>query len=184
MLIARKGPSRAVRIKLTGEVKEARAEFGQFSRSGDILAVAFEDYSVRLFDSRTGTSGATLRGHTAAVRRIAFSADQSFAVTTSDDGTAIVWDAGRGAEIANLRLPDAIRGAQLSFSKDAASVIFVSDANRTVWRCYACGSREDLVAEIKRRKMRQLTADEATRFSGHSHSDKTAPGVRDEGKIR
>ena len=45
---------------------------------------------------------AVLRGHTATVRSVAFSADGSKLLTTSEDGSARVWDAERGAALATL----------------------------------------------------------------------------------
>src|SRR5262249_27192820 len=54
---------------------------------------------VILFDSRTGSRGATLTGHTAPVRSLRLSPDGQQAITASEDGTARIWRVDTGEPV-------------------------------------------------------------------------------------
>ena len=58
-----------------------------FSPNGRWAASAAWDNSVRIWDGRTGSFVATLRGHVGAVYRLAWSADSRMVVSASKDGT-------------------------------------------------------------------------------------------------
>jgi WD40 repeat protein len=62
-----------------------------FSPDGVTLAVADNDGGVRLFETRSGSAYALLRGHKLVVSDIAFSADGHTLVTGADDGTVRLW---------------------------------------------------------------------------------------------
>ena len=60
--IGRAGRAALVEVLIADD---ARVESAHFSRSGTILALTFDDYSIRLFDARTGRPRAAMRGHAA-----------------------------------------------------------------------------------------------------------------------
>jgi WD40 repeat protein len=81
----------------------------QWSPDGHVLATGSWDGSVGLWDAKQWSQGLTgnagelpptalkvLKGHTAAVKCMAWSPDGCMIVTGSDDNTAIVWDAVAG----------------------------------------------------------------------------------------
>jgi WD40 repeat protein len=72
------------------------------SPAGDLLATASEDGTVRLWSMKDG-SGSVLRGHGAAVGRVAFSGDGKRVVSVSGDHTARVWDVAAKRELSTLR---------------------------------------------------------------------------------
>ncbi len=51
-----------------------------------------------MWDADTGTKKLDLKGHTGAVRSVAFSLDGKRILTGSEDQTARVWDAETGTE--------------------------------------------------------------------------------------
>ena len=159
--IGRAGRAALVEVLIADD---ARVESAHFSRSGTILALTFDDYSIRLFDARTGRPRAAMRGHAAGVRQVGFTDDERYMASVARDQTARVWDVARGVEIASVRLVDAPVANAISFSRDGGSVFLDTRNLRTTWRCYACGDRQLLFGEIGRRKIRALTPDERTRF--------------------
>ncbi len=57
---------------------------------------------LKLWDVANGKELRSFSGHTGSVRSVAFSPDGRFALSSSWDGTARVWDAGTGQEIARM----------------------------------------------------------------------------------
>ena len=51
-----------------------------------------QDYSVRVWDSASGTQLAVLQGHSENIRCITASSDGPLAASASEDGTICVWD--------------------------------------------------------------------------------------------
>jgi WD40 repeat protein len=61
--------------------------------SGELLATASFDQTVRLWDTATGQPhGQPLQGHTGPVNDVTFSPDVSLLATASDDKTVGLWD--------------------------------------------------------------------------------------------
>jgi WD40 repeat protein len=52
---------------------------------------ASADFTAKLWDSSTGKEILNLKGHTQELTSVAFSRDGRFALTGSQDGTAILW---------------------------------------------------------------------------------------------
>jgi len=87
---------------------------------GEVLCVSFSSDSTRvligdanksatLWDVSTGRRVQTFQGHTAAVRSVALSADGSFAVTGSDDGTARLFNIRDGRRLAVYRHQEPVK---------------------------------------------------------------------------
>lgn len=66
------------------------------SPGGELIATASDDYTVSVMNAATGDSYHLLRGHRDAVIGADFTGERSMLVTWSRDGTARLWDAGRG----------------------------------------------------------------------------------------
>jgi hypothetical protein len=76
-----------------------------FSPNGEWLAVATDNREepVKLFSAATGQDAIVFKGHTGAVRSLAFSSNGKRLLTGSEDGTARIWDSATGKEL--LALP-------------------------------------------------------------------------------
>jgi hypothetical protein len=72
-----------------------------YSLDGSRIASGSYDNSVKVWDSRSGTEVATLRGHTEQVTSACFSPDGSRIVSSDSTGKTLVWDAA-----GNLRPDD------------------------------------------------------------------------------
>jgi len=84
----------------------------------------------RVWDAKTGDPIAVLRGHKRFVRCALFSPDGRRVVTASEDGTARVWDAENGKQIAVLGHLDPVRSA--AFSGDGRRLVTASDDRTSV----------------------------------------------------
>jgi len=74
-----------------------------FDHSGERVATAGSDRSVRIWDAHTGATRTILTGHGSYVTAIAFSPDDSTVATASNDRTARTWDATSGNQLSVLR---------------------------------------------------------------------------------
>ncbi|MFD8146316.1 WD40 repeat domain-containing serine/threonine protein kinase [Streptomyces sp. NPDC059708] len=91
-----------------------------FSPDGTLLADA-DDRDVRLWDPATGTTAALLRGHTAAVRSVAFAPDGGTLASGAEDGTVRLWDVAARAPAATLTGHTA-HVASVAFSPDGKTL--------------------------------------------------------------
>jgi WD40 repeat protein len=105
----------------------------QLSPDGVRLATAHGDGKARILDVATGSTLATLAGHTGALGAVRWSADGRRLVTASDDHTAIVWDAARGTPLATLT-GHHLAVLSAAFSLDGAYVVTASrDKTARLW---------------------------------------------------
>jgi WD40 repeat protein len=72
----------------------AGLHFGAFSADGALVALVTKGHTVRVMEMATAKAVAELKGHTATIRRVVFSADGKRIATGSNDGTILVWDLG------------------------------------------------------------------------------------------
>ena len=74
-----------------------------FSPDGKSVVSASDDKTVRLWDSATGTSLATLKGHSEGVAAVAFSQDGKLVASGSGDKTVRLWDSVTGASLTTFK---------------------------------------------------------------------------------
>ena len=95
-----------------------------FSPDGTRIVSGSHDYTIRVWDARSGDVVAgPFEGHTDYVRSVAFSPDGTRIVSGSDDRTIRVWDARSG---------DVIAGPFEGHTSDVMSVAFSPDGTRIV----------------------------------------------------
>lgn len=69
----------------------------RFSPDGRVLALMEDEYLIRLIETATGATLATLAGHTNTIKQIAFSPDGGLLASASSDNTIRLWDGATGA---------------------------------------------------------------------------------------
>lgn len=100
-----------IRMVIAGHDGEATG--ASFSTDGGLILTSSADGTARVWDASglweegaaatvKATQKMILKGHRASVLSATFSADSSSIVTTSEDGTAIVWDATSGNQLYTL----------------------------------------------------------------------------------
>jgi predicted NACHT family NTPase len=90
------------------------------------------DFTVRLWDLRTGAEVAVMRGHYDKVFSVAFSADGD-RIVSGGDRTVRLWDAGSGVELAVLKGPED-RVLSVAFSPAADRIVSASgDKTLRLW---------------------------------------------------
>jgi WD40 repeat protein len=90
-------------------------------------------YPLRIWDVSREKVGSTLRGHTDAVRSIAWSLDGRRLVSASNDGTVKVWDVNTGEELLTFRGEPGAAFISVAFSPDGRSLIGSQGNTVTVW---------------------------------------------------
>ena len=86
-----------------------------------LAALTLNNNTVRLFNLQNGQPGATLTGHTAAIKATAFSPDGKVIATGSDDGTLRTWNSENGQLIAQMPVPSPV--TSLVMNKDGTQLI-------------------------------------------------------------
>ena len=110
------------------DVPEGRREI---ACAGDVLAAAFPDHSVRLWNSEGDELG-ELRGHADAVTHLSLSRDGARLVSTSKDRTVRLWSVQEATVLATLDRPAAVGWAD--FSGDGNHVAVAEQAGAVlVW---------------------------------------------------
>jgi len=89
--------------------------------SGQLLAVARTDYSIGLWDLKTGTLQGELKKHQDVVNALAFSPDGHTLASGGDDRTAILWDIPSGKSKRTLKGHD-VTVTSLAFSPDGSTL--------------------------------------------------------------
>jgi hypothetical protein len=74
-----------------------------YSPSGDLIASASDDMTVRLWDVETGECRNIFIGHSKCVNVALFSPDGDLVASASDDGTVRLWDVASGRHRAVIR---------------------------------------------------------------------------------
>jgi len=91
------------------------------SADDTLAALILNNNTVRLFNLQNGQPGATLSGHTAAVKATAFAPDGKVIATSSDDGTLRTWNTETGVQIAQMPVTSLVTA--LVVSKDGTQLI-------------------------------------------------------------
>jgi WD40 repeat protein len=68
-----------------------------------MLASGSDDYTIKLWDAKTGLELQTLKGHSDSVQSVAFSHDSQMLALGSYDYTIKLWDAKTGSELQTLK---------------------------------------------------------------------------------
>jgi tRNA A-37 threonylcarbamoyl transferase component Bud32 len=125
------------------QAQEVRAV--AFSSAGDRLAAAV-GVSVRIFDSATGQERQRLSGHSAAVRCLAFSPDDRWLFSGSDDKTLRVWDLQVGREVRRF-IPHEGPVTCMVVSRDGDS-IYSGSRDQSLRRCDLRSGQESQVSTV------------------------------------
>lgn len=104
-----------------------------FDPHGKFLAAAGKGRTLRIWNVPDRVPHAVLRGHTEEILTVVFSHDGKYIATVSSDGSARIWAAQAGVEVAELMHANGIRDAQ--FTDDDSSVVTSDlDGYVTTWQ--------------------------------------------------
>ena len=96
-----------------------------------MICIASGRKTATLVELKAKPESKPLEGHSAEINSASFSDDGTCIVTTSDDRTALIWDAGSGLPLARLPHAHEVRGAD--FTPDGKTVL-TTDGQQSVWR--------------------------------------------------
>ena len=85
-------------------------------KSSNLLAIAFDDLTVRVVDIETTKTVREYVGHRNRITDLCFTADGRWIVTSSLDGTIRTWDVVSGSMIDVMKLGDGGIATSISFS--------------------------------------------------------------------
>jgi WD40 repeat protein len=109
-----------------------------------------------------------LNGHTDDVVDVAFAPDADLAVTSSEDGTARIWEVATGKPVLTISGQSAAQDAPHARFGDDGRIVVVGDARSgqvaRVYRCDVCVPPDELVALAGTRATRSLTPAERQTF--------------------
>jgi WD40 repeat protein len=125
------------------------------------LAVCGIDPDVMIYAVTSGERRLNLRGHTAHVVDIRYSADGQFILTASWDGSARVWDAETGAELLHYRVPGNNWFGMAFFTPDGRVIAAGEDG---YYRAFAFQDFDALVELVRGRKVRDWKEEERKRY--------------------
>ncbi|EDM78150.1 peptidase C14, caspase catalytic subunit p20, partial [Plesiocystis pacifica SIR-1] len=120
----------------TGEQTPLFPELGpitavRVSPSGQRIALATDDRTIRSWSRVTGAFEAHLRGHTASITTLAFSTREDALASGSEDGTARVWDLEAGAP--RVTLPHRRPVVSVAFTT-AGDELLTASGEKVAWR--------------------------------------------------
>ena len=95
-----------------------------FDHSGDTVAMAVEDNSVRLWDVASKSVKSTLNAHRGIVWSSRFSQNGELFATSGDDGLIMLWKPGESEPFKEFEHPSAVRGLALAHD---SRVLFAGD---------------------------------------------------------
>jgi len=103
------------------------------SPDGTFIVTGSDDRTARIWDVKTGTERAVLKGHEKFVDGVAVSPDGTFIVTRSYDKTARIWDVKTGTERAVLKSHES-DGSSVAVSPDGTFIVTGSDGRTArIW---------------------------------------------------
>ena len=141
-----------------------------FNRTGSRIAVANRAAFGEIWDVRTGTKLATLKGHTGSVAAITYSPDDSLIATAGLDGTVRLWKAETGQGILALR-GHTSRVHSLQFSPDGSKLASASaDGTVRIWAI----KLDDLIRIADKGLTRDLTNEECLQYLHRTPCPQTA----------
>jgi hypothetical protein len=91
---------------------------GYISPDGKLVAVAYENHTLTIFQIQTGNVSSPVTGHTGLIRAVAFSSNPGLFATGARDSTVIVWNSGVAQK--KFRFDSRIRA--LSMSNDQSTL--------------------------------------------------------------
>ena len=104
-----------------------------FSPSGDQLATAATDHTVKVWDMRSGMLIRTLIGHRGSVHAVAYAPDGYHLVSGGDDNTIKLWNAFTGQLLFSVPAHGA-RITSLAYSSDSSLIVSASaDSKVKLW---------------------------------------------------